>query len=180
MMVLTAKVDLKKVLLVLAAVALVILGIVLLAGKSGDSAASAPLSANDSRVEFLRAQGLEVALSPVETSQVRIPDTESPVFRQYNALQARQGFDLTQYAGKRVMRYVYEITAKPEAKAPVYATLLIYKNKVIGADITDTAPGGKMQPLMQAAREESPSSVSTLPAETAGEPTPDASSAPES
>ena len=33
----------------------------------------------------------------------------------------------------------------PNATEPVYATVLVYKNQVIGGDITDTAPGGKVQ-----------------------------------
>ena len=75
----------------------------------------------------------------------RNPETKEFVleYPQYRA----EGYDLSQYAGKKVMRYVYSVTNYPGATAPVYATLLIYKNQVIGGDITDTAPGGKIQGL---------------------------------
>jgi len=52
---------------------------------------------------------------------------------------------LTQYAGKQVMRYVYEVTNFPGAEQPVYATLLVYKNQIIGGDITNTADKGAIQ-----------------------------------
>ena len=54
------------------------------------------------------------------------------------------------------MRYVYKINNFPGATEPVYATLLVHKNKVIGGDITDTAPGGKIQGFKMA---ESPTPV---------------------
>ena len=43
------------------------------------------------------------------------------------------------------MRYVYQINNYPGATAPVYATVLVYKDKIIGGDVTDTSPGGKLQ-----------------------------------
>ena len=47
------------------------------------------------------------------------------------------------------MRYVYKVTNYPNSTEPVYATLLIYKNQVIGGDITDTAPNGAIRGLLK-------------------------------
>ena len=74
-----------------------------------------------------------------------IPAQTNDVFDRYNALQKCQSYDLSKFAGKKVMRYVYEVKNSPGATEPVYATLLVHKNKVIGGDITNTAPGGKIQ-----------------------------------
>lgn len=146
MMVMTAKVNFKKVLLILCAVALAIIGLLLLFGSGDAETTSAtPVSDNDSRVKFLTDFGWEVAASPVESSQVRIPQQSSEVFDRYNGLQKSQGYDLTAYAGKNAMRYVYKISNYPGATDPVYATVLVCKNKVIGGDVTNTAPGGKIQ-----------------------------------
>jgi len=60
-------------------------------------------------------------------------------------LQKSQGYDLSSYAGKTVMRYVYKINNFPGATEPVYATILMYKNKIIGGDITDTSAKGVVQ-----------------------------------
>ena len=146
-MVMTAKVDLKKMLVILAAVAAVILSLILLLGGDGDAAQTAApaVSGNDGRVQFLTGFGWDVTGTPVESSQVKIPEESSEVFDRYNTLQKGQGYDLTQFAGKKVMRYVYQINNFPGATAPVYATLLVYKNQVIGGDVTDTSAKGKIQ-----------------------------------
>lgn len=145
-MVMTAKVDIKKIVAVLAAVVGVILAIILLFGGSDSTPTSAPaVSNNDSRVQFLQEMGWEVSTSPTESGQVKIPQEQTKVYQRYNALQKSQGYDLSQYAGKTVMRYVYKINNFPGATEPVYATLLVYKNQIIGGDITDTSAKGVVQ-----------------------------------
>jgi len=164
MMVMTAKVNLKKILLWLAAAAAVIIALVLIFGGSEPTAATASpsLATNDGRVQFLESFGWEITPSPLESSQVKIPAEMSDVFRRYNALQQSQGYDLQEYAGKTVMRYVYEIGNYPDASEKVLATLLIHKGKVIGGDITDTAPGGKVHGFKAPAATQ-PSTETTAP-----------------
>ena len=147
MMVMTAKVNLKKIAIILAAVVGIILAVVLLFGGGGDAAptGTSAVSNNDARVKFLTDMGWEVSNSPTESGQVRIPQEQTPVYERYNALQKSQGYDLSKYAGKAVMRYVYKINNFPGATAPVYATLLVYKNQIIGGDITDTSAKGAVQ-----------------------------------
>ena len=145
MMVMTAKVDMKKIAVILGAIAAAIIAVILLFGGDDAQTTSAAVSSNDGRVKFLTDLGWDVAASPVESSQVRIPSETTEVFDRYNQLQKSQGYDLTQFAGKNVMRYVYKINNFPGATEPVYATLLIHKNTVIGGDITDTSAGGKVQ-----------------------------------
>lgn len=149
MMIMTAKVNIKKVLIVLGAIAALLIGIIALFGGEDTTVTSATtspaVSDNDSRVSFLKGFGWEVTTSPVESSQVRVPSDTSEVFDRYNQLQQAQGYDLNNYAGKKVMRYVYKVTNYPGATDPVYATVLVYKNQIIGGDVTDTASGGKIQ-----------------------------------
>ena len=140
----TARLDKKKLAIILAGVVVAVTVLVLLLGGSGDASptASSSMSTNEARVRFLEEFGWKVASSPKETTQVRIPEKSTEVFERYNALQKSQGYDLSQYAGKAVMRYVYKITNYPGATDPVYATLLVYKDQVIGGDVTDTAAKG--------------------------------------
>ncbi len=150
MMVMTAKVDRKKILLVIVAAAALVLSAILLLGGGNESTtptAAPQVSNNDARVQFLKNFGWDVTTSPAETSQVKIPTETTEVFDRYNNLQKSQGYDLTNYAGKTVMRFVYKINNYPGATEPVYATLLVYKNNVIGGDVTDTAAGGKIRPF---------------------------------
>ena len=90
MMVMTAKVDLKKILLIVTAVAVLILAVLALLGGGNESTAqtAAPsMSANDSRVQFLKDFGWDVTPSPKESGQVKIPKEGSTVFDRYNTMQ---------------------------------------------------------------------------------------------
>ena len=164
MMVMTAKVDIKRVALILGIIAAGIIGIILLFGGNSNAQTTAGPTAtgNDARVSFLKGFGWEVATSPVESSQVRIPETSTEVFDRYNQLQKSQGYDLSKLAGKNAMRYVYTVTNYPGATDPVYATVLIHKNEIIGGDITDTSPNGKIQGF----KKDSCATDSTAPSET--------------
>ena len=155
MLIMTAKVDKTKILLALGAIIVTIVLLVSMFG--GEGAVSQPAGpdlaadTNEARVKFLAEQGWEVDPTPTESMQVRIPRESSEVFTRYNALQKSQGFDLTDYAGKTVMRYVYKINNFPGATEPVYATVLVSQDRIIGGDITDTAPGGKIHAILKAA-----------------------------
>ena len=145
MFVMTAKVNKKKIIMALAAAAVLVVMLIMVFGGSGQEAtptAAPALSTNDGRVAFLTSFGWEVASSPTQSGQEKIPEPGSEVFDRYNALQKSQGYDLSQYAGKTVMRYVYKVKNFPGATDPVYATLLIYKDQVIGGDVTDTGAKG--------------------------------------
>ena len=147
MFVMTAKVDKKKIAIILGAVAalIVIIAIALGGGRDTPTSGTISIHSNDDRIQFLASYGWEVVTSPAQTSQVRIPSVSSEVFERYNTLQKTMGYDLSEYAGKTVMRYVYTVKNYPGATEPVYATILISNNRVIGGDITDTAATGKIQ-----------------------------------
>lgn len=149
MLMMTAKVDKKKILLGAAAlVAAVVLLLALTGGSPSTQETSAPtlsVASNEGRIKYLTDLGWDVAAAPKESSQVRIPDTPSQVFDRYNALQKSQGYDLAPLAGKTVMRYVYEVKNYPGATEAVYATLLVHKDQIVGGDITDTGPNGQVR-----------------------------------
>ena len=63
-------------------------------------------------------------------------------YSQYLELQASQGFELTDYCGKRVKRYTYEITNYPTGESGIQAGLLVYKSTVIGGDVLSAQLGG--------------------------------------
>ena len=144
MFVLTAKVSKTKIAaIVTVVVALVVAGAILLASKTGRPAAQ-QADTNEKRIAFLAGFGWEVSTQPVKTQSVVVPQKDSEVFSRYNDLQKSQGYDLTAYAGKTVTRYVYEILNYPDADQPVYATVFVYEGKIVGGDVTNTAPDGVM------------------------------------
>lgn len=147
MMFMTAKVEMKKILTIIGIIAALIIAAIWLFGGTDDSTATAApsVATNDGRVQFLKSFGWDVSTSPVESSQVKIPEETSEVFDRYNDLQISQGYNLKDFAGKNVMRFVYKINNYPGATEPVYATILVYKNQVIGGDVTDTAAKGQIR-----------------------------------
>ena len=165
MFMMTAKVDKKKILLALGAAAVLIVMLLMVFGGGAEATPTAALNpdTNDGRVKFLADFGWEVAASPTESGQVKVPDVSSEVFSRYNALQKSQGYDLSQYAGKTVMRYVYKVQNYPNATDPVFATVLVYKNQVIGGDVTDTSAKGVVRGFKMPVTTEPP--AATMPAQ---------------
>ena len=153
MVIFTAKLSKPKLIGILVAAAAVILFIIFLAnrgtGTELEPAAGTKLSTPESRVEFLSHLGYTVSSEPVRTQEVQIPKEFTEVYEQYNALQLSQGFDLSKYKGKRIMQYVYRIENWPEENSePVYATLLTYKNKLIGGELSRGGADGFLRPLL--------------------------------
>lgn len=150
MLIMTTKVDKRKLILAAAAVIAAIAALLFFGGRDDAEPTAAVTTApaadtNDARVKFLTDLGWDVTASPAEATEVKIPRDKDEVFDRYNELQKSQGYDLSKYAGKKVMRYVYKINNYPDAQEPVYATLLVYRDQIIGGDITDTTPGGRVQ-----------------------------------
>ena len=166
MLLMTAKVDKKKLAIIFSAAVLAIAALIvaLSGGKDATATVSGSVSTNDARVAFLKSFGWEVTTSPVQSNQVKIPKDANDVFDRYNALQKSQGYDLSAYAGKTVMRYVYEIKNYPGATDPVYATLLIYKDQVIGGDVTDTSAKGAIRGFRMPETTPPSTTPATLPA----------------
>ncbi len=94
----------------------------------------------DDAAGFLSQFGWVVDAGSVETVTVTIPDEFDKVFAGYNELQKAQGLDLSKYKKKEITRYTFSVTnyGTYEGKhysLPVYANVLVYRNRVIGGDI---------------------------------------------
>lgn len=98
----------------------------------------------EERIAFLKNFGWEVDGTPLEITEVMIPEEFDPVYEKYNAMQKEESFDLTKYKGKRVKRYTYSIVNYPEYDGPVVANILVYQKKIIGGDICSLALDGFM------------------------------------
>ena len=97
---------------------------------------------NDDRVNFLKRFGWEVEKEPNETVNVTVPEVFDDIFEGYNKLQNEQGLDLSRYRRKTVTRYTYTVTNYPDYDGVVYATLLVYRGRVIGGDICSAEADG--------------------------------------
>lgn len=92
----------------------------------------------DERVAFLHGLGYEVQSEEVGVREILIPDEFDDVFVAYNELQKQAEMDLLPYRNMRVKRYTYAVTNYPN-HPQMHAHLLVYKGKIVGGDLTDTA-----------------------------------------
>lgn len=97
------------------------------------------IRSNDDRVAYLNSLGWQVSGQPLATEELLIPETFDESYGDYLALQADQGFDLTQYCGKRIKRYTYQILNYPTGEEQVQVALLVYKNRVIGGQVQSSS-----------------------------------------
>ncbi len=150
MFMVTAKLDRRKVIGgALALVALIAAAIFIFGGGGGSETAAkinATVKSNAQRVKYLESLGWQVETEPVEEQTVTIPRDFSEVYEDYNALQKSQGFDLKKYAGFEAVRYTYEVKNHPTATGRVVADMIVYRNKVIAADVQSlSAENGSME-----------------------------------
>ncbi len=96
----------------------------------------------EARRAFLAGFGWEIDEGQAEAEAVVIPAKFDTVYEEYNAIQKSQGLNLERYRGKTVMRYTYPVTNYPDSDGTVLATLLVYKDRVIGGDVCSASPDG--------------------------------------
>lgn len=145
MFMLTFKFNRKTAVFIIIMIALVLVGIILLASAHHAASAGAEpvytVRNEKSRVAYLRQYGWEVASPAVSESEVLIPRSFSDVFESYNELQKQQGFDLSDYCGLEVELYTYQVLNYGEN---VVAQLYVLSGSVIGADVHSTQLDGFM------------------------------------
>lgn len=100
------------------------------------------VNGNEERIEFLKQFGWEVEKTPLNETKVVVPSEFDTVFSGYNELQKKQGLDLSKYKKKEVTRYTYLITNYDGYDGRVFASLIVYRNKVIGGDICTESGDG--------------------------------------
>ena len=149
MLIFTAKIHKGRIAAVAAAAAVVCGILMAAAGLSGGRGAAASAAVipkgvrtNEERVAYLESYGWAVSEEPIAVEELIIPEAFDETYSQYLDLQAGQGFDLTDYCGRRVKRYTYEVTNYPTGETGIQAGLLIYKNTVIGGDVLSAQLGG--------------------------------------
>ena len=150
MFIVTWKFNRKTAVFAVLMAALVLIGIVLLAGAHSKAqaleTAQRPVTTvkNDkTRAAYLRQYGWEVETPAVSESKVLIPRSFTEVLEDYNELQKEQGFDLTRYCGMEVELYTYKVL-NYENEDYVVAQLYVLNNDVIAGDVHSTELGGFM------------------------------------
>ncbi len=140
----------KKELIIIAVGVLTFLSVAfLLIGTANTRSASANLGhgystmADDpqSRTDFLSQFGWNVESEPISVREVTLPSSMDSALSEYNQLQIRQGFDLTDLCGKRVKLWTYSVTNYPVSDE-VVANIMTKNGIVVGGDISSLRAGG--------------------------------------
>lgn len=116
----------------------------------GRSKAEVKCATDEERVAYLEEAGWQVDPEPVGALEVVIPQEFDAVYESYAMMQERQGFHLDRYKGDTAQKFTYRVTNYPGGEE-VLANLLIYKNRVIAADLCSAQLGGFIQGLKDAA-----------------------------
>lgn len=148
MIIFSTKLSRRRLVATFLALAAILGGAAVLGGVfSRSQTVSAPVSPKGIRtvsdqLEFLNAYGWKVSEEPLAVEDLLIPAEMGEEYDDYLALQTQQGFDLAKYAGKYVKRYTYEIQNYPTGEEGVQVSLLIYRHRVIAADVLSPSLNG--------------------------------------
>lgn len=87
--------------------------------------------------------GISIDEDSVVSVEVYIPQNFNETYTEYNLLQQKAGYNLREYAGKKVLKTTYKLNGNDE----YVLNLLTYKNRIIGGDISSLLSGGEILPL---------------------------------
>lgn len=156
MIVYATKLTVKKAAIGLLALATVIWGVSALSVRGTEAASvaaeaslSQKLKTNEERVDFLESYGWQIDQTPVSETEVRIPDEFNAAYHEYNELQNAQGLDLTKYKGRKAMLYVYHVLNDPSGEEGVTASMVLYRDRLIAADVCSAQVDGFIRPVTE-------------------------------
>lgn len=121
-------------------IALIIAAILFFGGRNAGNAAesiSNRVADNEQRIAYLASMGLKTAKEPSTVEELLLPEEMDEILTEYNKIQHQSGFDLAPYLGMKVKKYVYPINDEEET----FATLYIYEEKIIAADVASHTEG---------------------------------------
>ena len=106
------------------------------------------IKTNEDRLEFISQFDINVVGEAKESESFAVPENFDRVLAQYNEIQKRQGLDLTKYKNKKVTRYTYSVNDYEGYDGEVNVNLIVYRNTVIGCDVSSAEPSGFVKPLI--------------------------------
>ena len=140
--------------LLVALTLVVLVGSIIISGSeatavfAGEEIDLSGVGEHEGRVKFIRQFGYEIGEAPISEAEFNMPTVLDRVGIDYNEIQRRQGLDLTKYGGKKVTRYTYEVKNYEGYEGKVLANVIVYRDKIIGCDISSEDPSGFVRPLM--------------------------------
>lgn len=100
-------------------------------------------STNALRMTYIKSLGLDADDSAATSKEIVIPQDFSEVYKEYNLLQKKSGFDLSHYKGEKATVYTYPSTTDKETEIH----LIVHNGCIIGGDIASVSLNGEMKSL---------------------------------
>lgn len=94
------------------------------------------------QVEFLTSLGWQVEPEPLETLDMKLPDSWDEEWEAYGKMQTQQGLPFLDFSGATVRRVTYTVTNYPHIADGVQANLYLAGEQLIGGDIIFMGQGG--------------------------------------
>ena len=104
---------------------------------------------NAQRLSFIDNLGYNIISDQPSEKSVHIPEVFYNVYNNYNVLQKVAGYYLSLYKGCEVVIYTYRINPPNGYTDESVINLIVYKDEIIGGDVSSTALGGFMLPLIK-------------------------------
>ena len=103
---------------------------------------------NTMNKRFLASYGIEASSEPYLIEEIKIPKLFDEYYKSYNALQIESGLNLSQYKGKKGVRYTYKMTNfSDKTLSGIYVNVICIKRKPVAGDINCPSLSGFILPL---------------------------------
>ncbi len=102
---------------------------------------------NAQRVAFVEQAGYTLVDKNPTSKTVTIPEVFYDVYKNYNALQKKSGYDLSYYKGCEVIIYTYKINPPQNYSGEFLINIIVYNDRVIGGDVSSSTFGEYMLPI---------------------------------
>ena len=122
-----------------AVIVLLLVAVMLLSRGAVATAGSVTVSDDATRREYIVSLGYALDEAAPTVQEILLPADFDETLAQYNELQKTAGYDFDEYRGKRLKCYTYAVTGLSE-DAVVH--LYVYRNTVVGGDVSSTAADG--------------------------------------
>ena len=106
------------------------------------------IKTNEDRIAFLSGFGISVDPTPGEEKSFTLPKSFDRITSSYNEIQKSQGLDLSKYKGKRITRYTYKVTNLADGEREAYASVFVYKSRIVACDMSLVGEGGGVYALV--------------------------------
>ena len=115
---------------------------------------------NRENIAYINGCGWQVE-EPAEISRLTVPQEFDVIYQTYQEVIESSGFDLSLYQGKTLTRYSYPVTNHQNSDTGlIRANVLVYRNKIVAADLSSLERGGFLQPIQDTKGQQEITSIS--------------------